>query len=514
MTTVRLVKAAVVIVTLAVWAGLLRLCIAFVRSELDWATVASYSRRDAPWYYRLAAVWGGLEGSLWLFVAILGLVIIASLRHQRSAVVVAYGLCLMLGLVVIAVVLVNPFRRLAVPARGGFGLTPILEHPAMAIHPPLLYAGLASTLPAMFGAVQRDTSRCRNWLRISMALITVAIALGGLWSYMEQGWGGYWAWDPVENTSMMVWLAILVALHAQQRWTTRTGAVMLALPWLLTLVGACIVRSGSTPSIHGFGQRASVGWALLGLTAATTALVWIAATSAIPSAPTNTGARSSSWNVRIFAAILFVTTAGTLAPIAVDLFSDRPAAVRGRFYSAFIGPAALVAVPFVGARLRHRTGRLAHVGALVLVLGIAASTFDTKSTIIIGPGATVRTHGVEVTNREVLVSDGPRQQSTAVTAVLEVDGKMMYPALVAFRDRGGRLHENDIVSRPWRDVQVQLDTANDAGVVTVTVYTRPLMWLVWAGAVVIALGALLSRRRPVVEVAEGSDVLAYVLPDR
>ena len=138
---------------------------------------------------------------------------------------------------------------------------------------------------------------------------------------------------------------------------------------------------------------------------------------------------------------------------------------------------------------------------LVLLAGIGATTFDQTATAIVGKGQTVRVAGVDVTNLGVRVAPGPRIESDAVVVSLLVDGHRLEPRRVAYRDRGGQLAENAVVTRPWRDLQVQLDTATDAEVVTITVYNRPLVWLVWIGAATVAVGALASplprRRRSV-----------------
>ena len=487
-------------VTVVVWAALLRLTMAFLHNEFGWRTVAMYSRFDAPWYYRLSGVWGGLEGSLLLFTAFVATGALVACRRATSRAVVGYAVAAVIAFAALDLILANPFRRLDIPAIGGFGLTPILEHPAMAVHPPLLYAGLSCALVPMLHAIDGTCSTTRGWLRLSLALVTIAMALGAVWSYIEQGWGGYWAWDPVENTSLLVWCAVLIALHSERWWAVDGPRRMLVLagPWVMVLVGATIVRSGSTPSIHGFGQRAALGWWLLAATVATVVFVVVivrSARSRTEDGAVVAGLGDSAMSVRITALVAVVVLAGTLAPVVVDLLADRPAAVRGRFYAAFVGPAALVAVPFLILRLRRglATGWLAHGGMLVLLVGVAASTFDRADTVIIAPGQTVSAAGVDVTNLGVRVVDGPRIESTAVVADLVVDGHRLSPRRIAFFDRGGQLAENEIITRPWRDVQVQLDTANDSEVVTVTVYNRPLMWLVWIGVVLVAAGALLSR---------------------
>ncbi len=472
-------------VTVVVWLALVRLGVAFLTNELDWRYVAGQSRRDAPWYYRLAGVWGGSEGSLLLFAGIVGLVAsIAAWRVRRPA-VLWFATATVVLLTAIDLWLVSPFGTLDAPALRGFGLTPILEHPAMAVHPPLLYVGLACALGAAMFAL--DGRAPTVWLRAVIAVVALAMAIGGLWSYVEQGWGGYWAWDPVENTSLMVWLAAVVALHVPER-----RAFSLA-PWMLVLVGATLVRSGATPSIHGFSEQASVGWALLALTLASGlafALLRPRATSeALPPAsrvPAIAGA-----------VVLVVVALGTLAPVAIDVFGSRPAAVRGEFFARTVGLVALVCVPFLALRIRRPHARLAHVGVLVLLVGIGATTFDQQQQVTLAPDLLVRAAGLDVTARGVSVEPGPRADVQAVVADVEVNGRLMRPSLVAYPERGGVLAETAMVTRPWRDIQVTLVDASDSGAMTVVVRQRPLMWLVWFGVLLTTAGVLTANwRRP------------------
>ncbi|MCE9621263.1 MAG: cytochrome c biogenesis protein CcsA [Actinomycetia bacterium] len=479
-------------VTAVVWLAVGRLAFAFLGIELQWRYVAEQSRRDAPWYYRLAGVWGGSEGSLLLFVAIVGLVACIALRSARCATVGWYATAMVGGLLAINVVFASPFGRLDAPAVRGFGLTPILEHPAMAIHPPLLYAGFGCAFAAALVAL--DGRDAMAWLRRTLAIVTLAMALGGLWSYVEQGWGGYWAWDPVENTSLLVWLGALIALHLPAR------PRMAMLAWVAVLAGAPLVRSGSVPSVHSFAEQASVGWALLALSiAAVIVLTRLARPIAFVRSRTDS-ARQRTNAALIGAAVFAIVALGTFAPVLIDVVRSRPAAVRGEFFSRTVGPLAFVAVPFLAWRLRLRRSRLVHLGALVLLIGIAASTFDRHETITLAAGEATEAAGLHVVNTGVDVEPGPRADVSQVVATLEVNGWTMRPALVAYPERGGVLAETAIVSRPWRDVQITLLDANDLGTVRVTVRQRPLMWLVWLGALLTAIGALsphwsLRRRR-------------------
>lgn len=480
--------------TAVVWLALIRLAVAFLGHELEWRYVAEQSRRDAPWYYRLAGVWGGSEGSLLLFAGVLGLVAsIAAWRLRRPA-AIWFGTFTVVAVTLVDLLWSSPFGRLDAPAIRGFGLTPILEHPAMAVHPPLLYVGLACTLAAAMAVL--DGSSAAAWLRRSLALVTLAMALGALWSYVEQGWGGYWAWDPVENTSLLVWLAAIIALHAPtRRW-------LALVPWGFTLLGACLVRSGSTPSIHGFAEQASVGWALLAVTIVSLAVLprLVRAADAPADAPPTVAA-----TVIAAVGVLGLVAAGTVVPVILDLFADRAVAVRGVFYSRTVGPVALVALGFLVPRLRTPAARLAHIGVLVLLVGIAASTFDREQRVTLADGQTATVAGLTVTGRGVTVEPGPRRDVQAVVATVEIEGTTMRPSLVAYPERGGVLAETALVTRPWRDIQVTLVDATDEGYASLIVRQRPLTWCVWLGAVLTAIGALtpswVARRRRTVGLA-------------
>ncbi|MEQ1699350.1 MAG: cytochrome c-type biogenesis CcmF C-terminal domain-containing protein [Ilumatobacteraceae bacterium] len=481
-------------VTGVIWLALIRLAVAFLGHELEWRYVAEQSRRDAPWYYRLAGVWGGSEGSLLLFAGVLAAAAsIAAWRLRRPA-AIWFGTFTVVAVAMVDLLWSSPFGRLDAPAIRGFGLTPILEHPAMAVHPPLLYVGLACTLAAAM--VVLDGRAPRGWLRVSLAVVTLAMALGGLWSYVEQGWGGYWAWDPVENTSLLVWLAAVIALHAPaRRW-------LALVPWGFTLLGACLVRSGSTPSIHGFAEQASVGWALLVVTVVSLAVLpRLVRVAEAPADPPPTAAAP----VIAAVAVLALVAVGTVVPVLLDLLADRAIAVRGVFYSRTVGPVALVALVFLVPRLRTPAARLAHIGVLVLLIGIAATTFDREQRITIADGQTETVAGLTITGRGVSVEPGPRPDVEAVVATVEVDGTTMRPSLVAYPERGGVLAETAMVTRPWRDVQVTLVDATDEGFVSLIVRQRPLTWCVWLGAVLTAIGALTpswaARRRRIDELA-------------
>lgn len=491
------------VITAVAWLALARLGWAFFTEQLTWRYVAEQSRVDAPWYYRIAGVWGAMEGSLLLFGAILGLVAVVALRRPPITVGGTWFAVLTVGSVVaIDLFLASPFGRLDAPAVRGFGMNPILEHPAMTVHPPLLYLGLAAALAAALRAASAPTrpfAAARSCLLGVVGLLTLAMALGAAWSYLEQGWGGYWAWDPVENTSLLVWAAALVALHAGLVAGARVAMTCCLLPWVLALVGAILVRSGITPSIHGFAEQTSVGWALLAVAAVTiTASVGVVIRTPPSATPSATPASGAPQWVFVVLGVAggVVILAGTLLPVLAEVIGGRDSAVRGEFYSRTVGPMALVAVPFIAIRLRRWAGwsTVGHTGALVLLAGIAGSTFDRAATVAVPGAATVPAAGTTVTNLGVVVEPGPRAGTDAVVATVRVGDDVLRPSLVVYPERGGRLAEVGARTGPITDVQVLLESATDAGDVIVTVHVRRLMWLVWLGASTITVATLAMAR--------------------
>lgn len=502
--------AVLIAITVAVWLGLARLALAFWRVSLEWEYVAQQSRVGAPWYYRLAGVWGAMEGSLLLFTGILGVALVFAGRRagrfERWAAAFT-----MLTLVVCNLVWASPFRRLDIPAVDGFGLNPILEHPAMVIHPPLLYAGLAASAGAALAAIGAvdPWPAARRWLLSTIGLLTAAMTLGGAWSYAEQGWGGYWAWDPVENTSLLVWMAGLVAVHTAARKRTATALAYCLVPWVLALLGGALVRSGRTPSVHSFAEQLEIGWALFVLAVSTATGCVVAVVRRRRRVD-----RDDDPNDLRRVMVLLMTIAialvlvGTATPVVHDLFGGQRAAVGGQFFARITGPLAVAAVPFLVLQLGARRGRprrswrwsaLAHGGFIVLLVGIGVSTFDDSTTTAIALDTTQRAAGVDVRNDGVDVGAGPRQGTEAVTANLTVDSHELRPRIDVYPDRGGRLAHVAVRTGLFTDVQVTLRSASDDGTVVVDVHRRHGMWLVWVGALLVTIATLASstsRRSP------------------
>src|SRR5947208_6499009 len=273
------------------FALLLTVCVviieaAFARTDLSLKVVADHSSTTTPTFYRFTAMWSSQEGSLLLWAWVLSLtssaVLFVTRNKHRELAPWATAVLMGLGSFFTALMLIdaNPFARLSPVPPEGVGLEPLLRHPAMAIHPPMLSSGYVFfSIPFAFAVGALVTRRLdASWIRatrrfalIAWLLLGIGILLGARWSYSELGWGGYWGWDPVENASLMPWLAGTAFLHSimvqERRGMLRVWNVTLICgTFSLALLGTFLVRSGILQSIHAFGAS-TVGGPLLGLIA-------------------------------------------------------------------------------------------------------------------------------------------------------------------------------------------------------------------------------------------------------
>jgi len=574
---------AVAVGALAVATG--TLARALVDDEFGLAYVADFSRRQATTPYRLAALWGGMAGSLLFFATVAGVVgLVAAwrLRDRRAAQEVVVGVvgALVAALAGLVLWLADPFERLDLPPVDGAGLPPILEHPAMLYHPPLLYLGLA-TLAAPFALVvaglrgradadDTDTDTgddpdpgsdsdpgdtdagvvdLRNWLLVPWTLLAVGMVAGAHWAYVELGWGGYWAWDPVENTALLPWLAVTLALH--RRGGSRGQAAFVCVAFLLALTGTMLTRSGAVPSVHAFAEDRAIGRALavlVGVTAVAVVGLFVRTRGTRDRPRGGLVGRLLLGQLAIVGTVLAITSVGTVAPLWSDLTGGDDLAIEGRYFASFAGPLAAAGLALValvptalrarsrpvpplvgvilGAGVLHAAGghvrlpqlvlaaaagaalasavvamfgpgrvgpHVAHAGLGLLLLGIAGTATGRTATFSIPPGETVEVLGREVEYLGVYVDDGRDDGTTAVVADLRIDGRARRPALVAYPNLLRVLPETSLVSTPWRDVQVALVDAADDGTAVVRVGVHPLqVWVWWGGLVVAATAAALG----------------------
>lgn len=258
---------------------------AFVVSDFSVSLVAQHSHSAKPLMYKISGVWGNHEGSMLLWVlilAIFGGAVAAFARHLPDTLVArVLSVQGMIGVGFLAFILFtsNPFVRLDPSPVNGNGLNPLLQDPGLATHPPFLYLGYVGFSMAFSfavaalieGRVDPAWARwVRPWTLAAWAFLTMGIMLGSLWAYYELGWGGWWFWDPVENASLMPWLAGTALLHSavvvEKRDALKHWTILLAiLTFTLSLIGTFLVRSGVISSVHSFASDPARGVFILGL---------------------------------------------------------------------------------------------------------------------------------------------------------------------------------------------------------------------------------------------------------
>lgn len=246
--------------------------------------VAHYTSLDLPLMYSISALWGGQSGSLLFWAWVLsGFCLLSRYLYAKdgdplfpTAAAVSLGiLAFFVGLITFVV---NPFDTLSVPPENGRGLNPLLQNPYMVAHPPTLYLGyIGFTIPFAFAMAALITGqlsdawiqRTRRWNLVIWLVLSIGITLGGHWAYLELGWGGYWAWDPVENASFLPWLTATALLHSvliqeRRKMLKRWNMILVMLTFLLSIFGTFITRSGLISSVHSFTESPLFGSIFLG----------------------------------------------------------------------------------------------------------------------------------------------------------------------------------------------------------------------------------------------------------
>jgi cytochrome c-type biogenesis protein CcmF len=370
---------------------------AYVTSDFSVENVWANSHTDKPLIYKISGVWGNHEGSMLLWVLILavfgaavaffGTNLPASLRANVLSVQAAIGVAFLAFIVFTS----NPFTRIP-PQPEGRGLNPILQDPALAFHPPFLYAGYVGLSVAFAFAVAaliegRTDAAWARWVRpwtlAAWVCLTLGIAMGSWWAYYELGWGGWWFWDPVENASFMPWLAATALLHSalvmEKREALKVWTILLAiLAFSLSLVGTFLVRSGVLTSVHAFAVDPRRGIFILAILVILIggALALYAARAARLQqgqlfAPISREGALVLNNVLLTVACATVFV-GTLYPLALESLTGEKISVGPPYFNSTFGPlimALLVAVP-IGPLLAWKRGDLP--GALQRLLAAAA----------------------------------------------------------------------------------------------------------------------------------------------
>ncbi len=365
----------------------LSLIISFVISDFSNETVFNNSHTTKPLFYKISGTWGNHEGSLllWLLVLIL-FILIFLLRtnnqpNKYKILTLGFQQIIIVGFFIFLIKTSNPFNYLFPTPQEGLGLNPILQDPALAIHPPILYLGYVGS-SIIFSSVLAAASlkmisstwaaHIKNWILTSWIFLTLGILLGSIWAYYELGWGGFWFWDPVENVSLMPWLALTTLLHCamvlERKSVLTSWVIILSIAtFTLSMCGTFLVRSGILNSVHTFANDPERGlfiliflFVLIFLSLfiffffhkneenSSHSFFWLSKETSI---------LINNWFMMYFLSVVLI---GTVYPIFLDVVSSQKISVGPPFYHKLIIP---FLIPFllmmaIGPKLKWIKSRL------------------------------------------------------------------------------------------------------------------------------------------------------------
>ncbi len=586
---------------LAAFAALVTL---HVTSDFSVANVYENSHSLKPLIYKITGVWGNHEGSMMLWVSILALFggMVAAFGNNLPlslrARVLAVQAWIASAFYLFILLTSNPFLRLVHPPVEGRDLNPVLQDIGLAVHPPMLYLGYVGfsisfsfAIAALLeGRIDAAWARwVRPWTLVAWIFLTLGIAMGSYWAYYELGWGGWWFWDPVENASLMPWLAGTALLHSalvmEKRDALKVWTILLSiLTFSLSLLGTFLVRSGVLTSVHAFASDPTRGVFILLILC-----IFIGGSLSLFA-----GRASSLKQGGLFAPIsregalvlnnLFLTTAcatvfvGTLYPLALEVMTGDKISVGAPFFNLTFGPLfvpLMIAMPFApmlawkrgdlyGAAQRLIAAGIAALGALALVwawasggsalaplaialavfvvagaisdlaervqlfrvpyrislrragglprsvwgsalahagIGIALmgivceTTWNSEHISAMKPGDSVNVAGYDLRFDRLSAQQGPNYRELVASFKVSLDGDdlgVMTPSKRSFTTRGATTTEAALKSRGASQLYISLGETTADGGITVRIYYKPLVLLIWFGPVLMAFGGLLS----------------------
>ena len=343
----------------------LSLILSFINSDFSNETVFNNSHTTKPLFYKISGTWGNHEGSLLLWLLVLTLFIFLFLIKSREQpkkyriLTLLFQQIIIIGFFLFVLMTSNPFNYLFPIPNEGLGLNPILQDPALAIHPPILYLGYVGTsiiFSASLAAVTQNYvskewgRHIKKWILVSWIFLSIGIMLGSIWAYYELGWGGFWFWDPVENISLMPWLTLTALLHCilvlERRGGLKSWVVVLSITtFTLSMCGTFLVRSGILNSVHTFANDPERGifilvflFILIFLSLGifflfhkenqidTNNFFWLSKETLI---------LINNWFMMYFLSVVLI---GTVYPIFLDVMSAEKISVGPPFYHKLIVP--------------------------------------------------------------------------------------------------------------------------------------------------------------------------------
>ncbi|MDC0633088.1 heme lyase CcmF/NrfE family subunit [Candidatus Pelagibacter ubique] len=378
----------------------LSLIISFINSDFSNETVFNNSHTTKPLFYKISGTWGNHEGSLLLWLLVLTLFIFLFLIKSREQpkkyriLTLLFQQIIIIGFFLFVLMTSNPFNYLFPIPNEGLGLNPILQDPALAIHPPILYLGYVGTsiiFSSSLAAVTQNYvtkewgQHIKKWVLVSWIFLTIGIMLGSIWAYYELGWGGFWFWDPVENVSLMPWLTLTALLHCivvlERRASLTSWVVILSITtFTLSMCGTFLVRSGILNSVHTFANDPARGifiliflFALIVLSLgiffifhkennkSSNNFFWLSRETSI---------LINNWFMMYFLAVVLI---GTVYPIFLDVISSEKISVGPPFYQKLIVPFLIPFLLFMslGPRLKWIKSKIENKKSLIITFIIS-----------------------------------------------------------------------------------------------------------------------------------------------
>ena len=354
-----------------VFISFISLIYSFIISDFSNETVYNNSHTTKPLFYKITGTWGNHEGSLLLWLLVLTGVLLGFIFKSRNEpnnyrlLTTLFHQIIVIGFFIFVLKTSNPFNEIFPVQTEGLGLNPILQDPALGIHPPILYLGYVGTSIIFSAALASMISNYVNkswaknikfWILFSWIFLTGGILLGSIWAYYELGWGGFWFWDPVENVSLMPWLSLTALLHCIvtlekrelfKKWTI----VLCIITFALSMVGTFLVRSGILNSVHTFANDPSRGIYILTFLLVLVLLSFVifiiyenknfTQKSEIFTLSKETAVLINNWFILYFLSVVLI---GTIYPIFLDVILDEQISVGPPFYNKLILP---FLIPFV-----------------------------------------------------------------------------------------------------------------------------------------------------------------------
>ena len=378
----------------------LSLIVSFINSDFSNETVFNNSHTTKPLFYKISGTWGNHEGSLLLWLLVLTLFIFLFLIKSREQpkkyriLTLLFQQIIIIGFFLFVLMTSNPFNYLFPIPNEGLGLNPILQDPALAIHPPILYLGYVGTsiiFSSSLAAVTQNYvtkewgQHIKKWVLVSWIFLTIGIMLGSIWAYYELGWGGFWFWDPVENVSLMPWLTLTALLHCivvlERRASLTSWVVVLSITtFTLSMCGTFLVRSGILNSVHTFANDPARGifiliflFALIVLSLgiffifhkennkSSNNFFWLSRETSI---------LINNWFMMYFLAVVLI---GTVYPIFLDVISSEKISVGPPFYQKLIVPFLIPFLLFMslGPRLKWIKSKIENKNSLIITFIIS-----------------------------------------------------------------------------------------------------------------------------------------------